>query len=250
MYNQNNSLYHHGILGMIWGKRNGPPYPLRAQQLSATEKRLSKRQVKKQIKEQKKDTYYKGLTDEELKDHIERLKLENEYRSLSGLHISTGQKSTIEYMKEGGKEGLKEVSKKLITTIGGNYFKTLESEKTRQEKAKDREIEKKNKKQDKIDERAEKKIDRQIEREEKVRDKDYERRHSFNANEEISKYSLLELRERVATGKYTNDEVEKLNEAYDNRDEFNKKTSNNWNFKSGAKGQNNSKDDDEKKKRN
>lgn len=52
-------LAHHGILGQKWGRRNGPPYPLDAQDHSASEKKAGWRKslaggrpsIKDQIKQ-------------------------------------------------------------------------------------------------------------------------------------------------------------------------------------------------------
>ena len=39
MRRRSNELYHHGILGQRWGKKNGPPYPLGVSDHSASEKK-------------------------------------------------------------------------------------------------------------------------------------------------------------------------------------------------------------------
>lgn len=46
--NTNDELYHHGILKQKWGVRNGPPYPLRGGDYSASEKKAIYKERKKE----------------------------------------------------------------------------------------------------------------------------------------------------------------------------------------------------------
>lgn len=75
-------LYHHGIEGQRWGKRNGPPYPLNSSAKSFTERRAAKKAAKKNAEQEKTKTARqraKELSDDELRAQIARLKLEDEY---------------------------------------------------------------------------------------------------------------------------------------------------------------------------
>lgn len=99
----NNVIVHHGIPGMKWGKRNGPPYPLDPRKdYSAAEKEGAKRRgvlgaydsgkkLAGDIKEAKRQKKIKNrtidprdMTDEELNEQIKRLKLEENYLTLIG----------------------------------------------------------------------------------------------------------------------------------------------------------------------
>ncbi len=80
-----NELYHHGILGMKWGKRNGPPYPLDAEGKAAVQEQRRKSKTQKRLEEVAK------MSDGDLDKAVQRLKKEKEYLDLTGKDITRGQ---------------------------------------------------------------------------------------------------------------------------------------------------------------
>ena len=83
-------LCHHGILGMKWGKKNGPPYPLGPGDHSASEKKAGWRKS------------LDSMSNEELRQKINRKNLENQYQQYSSrLGDSRATNNTINTIKKG-----------------------------------------------------------------------------------------------------------------------------------------------------
>lgn len=135
-----NELYHHGIEGQKWGKRNGPPYPL-----SKSESRAIKRQAKIQAKQEKimrkrgvsaatASKYAKQMTDEQLNSIIDRLKREDTYKELVKKKEIKKSKPVISFNKEQKQpntdpNSFKNTSKSILSsgakTVAAAAFKKL-----------------------------------------------------------------------------------------------------------------------------
>lgn len=64
----NNTLAHHGILGMKWGRKNGPPYPIGVSDHSASEKKAGwRKSLDKSDSNSQNDNKKHGLSDKQKK---------------------------------------------------------------------------------------------------------------------------------------------------------------------------------------
>ena len=116
----NSDLQHHGILGQKWGRRNGPPYPLdgsvstgsrlktkkgkKDKYKPVTSKTYSKRRTNASIAATKKDI--NKMSNQELRDSNERLRLEQEHERLTKTNKSSSiplkfSKSVVNKLIEG-----------------------------------------------------------------------------------------------------------------------------------------------------
>lgn len=76
------TLSHHGIFGQKWGKRNGPPYPLGENDLSAAERKADTGDIKRVKRDSKGHIIkedYNSMNDTDLRKTVERMELENRY---------------------------------------------------------------------------------------------------------------------------------------------------------------------------
>lgn len=143
----NNELYHHGILGMRWGRKNGPPYPLPNSRHSSSEKRagwkdsltsvakatgkgvaaLAKgtvRAVKGTVGGVNRASIRLGLkpkkmmTNEELDAEIERIRKEDILKHLRGKKTDSDRLAIKLDKKSKRREMMKNVVQETLKTIG------------------------------------------------------------------------------------------------------------------------------------
>lgn len=103
-------LAHYGVKGMQWGVRRSP------KQLARAAKKFGRSR-----KETKDKTRYsegpKNLTNEELKERIQRMETEKRYNDLNSKTVSEGQKHINDVLTNVGKQTIQNVAAGVTTSI-------------------------------------------------------------------------------------------------------------------------------------
>lgn len=129
---QNDYLEHHGILGMKWGKRNGPPYPLTGSSHSAAEsvkkkaKKIGKHIVRSSGSRSSKtladarQQNINELTTEQLNSYNKRLQAEKQFADLTKGNVNEGMRFVIGI----GKNVISSITTGILIGAGMSFVKS------------------------------------------------------------------------------------------------------------------------------
>lgn len=146
LYTVSTELKHSGILGMHWGKRNGPPYPLKDSAKSSEEKKYEdmnddekkehRRNIVQTATPQKVLSNIDKLTTDELREAVNRLDMEKRLKDLTPKEVSRGKKALERYAEVTGlfEKGFNNTNK--IITDFQRFDKLINGNKDKKDKGK------------------------------------------------------------------------------------------------------------------
>lgn len=108
---ENDVLVHYGILGMKWGVRRSP------EQLSRARGRTKSDNEHEDYKRSHTKKSTKTMSDAELRNRINRLQMERQYKQLTAKEISAGKKFVNDVLRESAKQVASKYVSKGITKL-------------------------------------------------------------------------------------------------------------------------------------
>lgn len=123
--NRDDELTHYGVLGMKWGIRRYQPYPKGQSGKGVYKGKTKPPKVKKTHLSKKKqaEADMKSMTDQELRQRINRLQMEKQYTQLSVGERNVGQKAASMVLNKIGNKVIDRVIDRTLIDPIDAYFK-------------------------------------------------------------------------------------------------------------------------------